>query len=384
MALPSYYLERIGRDKKRGDERAEGLDQAAAGMTSSLGALQALQAKTSAAELAAKLRADDIARKDAEVKRDQTNRDREFNYKTGKDTADAVTGATKEARAARKDEADMESESKKQGRTVLQSVVRDALAGGKSLEDLLPSAREMPALESLTGDEEVAGEYESQKRKRDEYEMDLVQQELNRKSRERAANLARSDRRDERATAVETRREDKAMAIEARREEKAAATEDKKKAQVVEVENFVANIKDNINALRKQVKDTGTFEMFGSESADLERAMTNIAVDMAKLQDPGSVAREGEVALVKKGLFPTGLKALGTRNATADKILENMLSEVEKRRSNAYTVRGLSPGGKQPVAAGNDEEKKKMMRELKAQGLPPADILKAVEEVYGP
>lgn len=126
----------------------------------------------------------------------------------------------------------------------------------------------------------------------------------------------------------------------------AAAPLEKKKAATTEVENFVVNIKDNIKALKAQIDDKGTYELGGSHDKDLERRMTNIATDLAKLADPGSVAREGEVALAKKGLFPTeGMGALLTRDSTAIQILDNLEKEVEQRRKRAYEVRGLNPAG---------------------------------------
>ncbi len=123
------------------------------------------------------------------------------------------------------------------------------------------------------------------------------------------------------------------------------APDKKKKEQVLEVENFTANINDNIDALMAQIEASGTFEALGPESAAMERAITNIATDLAKLADPGSVAREGEVSLAKKGLFPTGAKALFTRNSTAKATLQQLKTEVEKRRANAYRIRGIHPAG---------------------------------------
>lgn len=130
---------------------------------------------------------------------------------------------------------------------------------------------------------------------------------------------------------------------------------EKKKAQVQEVDNYVADIEDNIKAIEKQIDESGTFELTGSHDRDLERRITNIATGMAKLIDPGSVAREGEVALAKKGLIPTdGIGALFTNNNTAKQILKNLRGEVEQRRRRAYEVRGLGePGADEDVDAFN-------------------------------
>ena len=129
------------------------------------------------------------------------------------------------------------------------------------------------------------------------------------------------------------------------------AVRERKQAQVIEVENFAANIKDNIESLKQQIASTGTFEMFGPESMDMERRIGAIAIDMAKLADPESVARPSEVEEMKRGLFPTGVKALGTRNATALQVLDHLLADVERRRQKAYRVRGLADVGQQQAGA---------------------------------
>lgn len=117
---------------------------------------------------------------------------------------------------------------------------------------------------------------------------------------------------------------------------------EKKKQQVVEVETFGQNVKDNIDRLINQIDETGTFELFGAEPANQERWMNSIATDLAKLADPGSVAREGEVALAKKGIFDTGLfSSMMTSNSTAKKILRTLRDEVDRRVDNAYRVRGI-------------------------------------------
>lgn len=140
------------------------------------------------------------------------------------------------------------------------------------------------------------------------------------------------------------RAEDKAAEQARRDAEYARNLTDKQRQQVADVENFRTNIKDNIALLKKQIEDTGTFELTGPESADMERRITAIATDMAKLADPGSVAREGEVATAKKGLFPTsGWGALTTFDDTAQTVLDNLASEVDARASNAYRIRGLPP-----------------------------------------
>lgn len=117
----------------------------------------------------------------------------------------------------------------------------------------------------------------------------------------------------------------------------------KKQEATRQVDNFVMDLKDNIKTLRKQISDTGTFELVGPESKNAERLVNNIAVGLAKLADPESVAREGEVALARKGLIDTeGPGAFFTRNSTALSVLDALEAEIEQKRANAFRVRGLN------------------------------------------
>lgn len=137
----------------------------------------------------------------------------------------------------------------------------------------------------------------------------------------------------------------------------AKASTDKKKQQVLEVDNYVGNIKRNIQLVKDQIAKTGTFELVGPEGAVNERRLTEIATDMAKLADPGSVAREGEVMLMRKGLVDTGLGGSFTRDNTAQAVLDALAADVDQRRKEAYLVRGLEmaeppPPDAPPTAVG--------------------------------
>ena len=155
-----------------------------------------------------------------------------------------------------------------------------------------------------------------------------------------------------------------------------AATE-KKRQQVLEVDNFVENIRRNIGEVKKMIDQTGTFEIFGPESAIMERRLTEIATDLAKLADPGSVAREGEVKLQRDALVPTGVRGLITRNATAQQVLDELSRDVENRRRAAYKVRQLDlPSATSPAPAGSpkkpadmsDDEIEARLRQLRGEG----------------
>ena len=81
------------------------------------------------------------------------------------------------------------------------------------------------------------------------------------------------------------------------------------------------------------ITEKGTFEAFGPQSDLIDSKLYQIAVDYAKLVDPESVAREGEVASAKKYMLNikgmTG--GLLTRNKTALDLLDQFESDVNSR-----------------------------------------------------
>ena len=178
---------------------------------------------------------------------------------------------------------------------------------------------------------------------------------------ETARQQQRTERNEDRAFDRSERAKDRAADLEARTEatretariNREATGEQDRAKQAREIESFAQEIEANIDLLDQQIggpDGTGTFEMFGSADADMERRLNNIAVGLAKLADPGSVAREGEVSLARKGLFTPGL---GVRNETARQVLQNLKAELAGRRERAYAVRGITPpAGRTPPPAG--------------------------------
>jgi hypothetical protein len=226
------------------------------------------------------------------------------------------------AKEARAQSIEDEKVRRERAAVVVRDAVAAAIASGENPRDLAERLRDFEDTHDVPTSAVVA--------------------EYNRQIEERGEKGRKADLEERRMRLAEEGARRRGAGGGASAKEKRDPVEEKKKQQALEVENFVANINDNIEALERQIKDTGTFELFGPESADLERRITAIAVDMAKLADPGSVAREGEVATMKRGLFPTsGTGALFTRNATALQTLAHLKAEVEKRRRNAYRVRGL-------------------------------------------
>jgi hypothetical protein len=146
-------------------------------------------------------------------------------------------------------------------------------------------------------------------------------------------------------------------------------TADEKKAQGMwEIEDRRQNIDAALTKLDKMIEDDGTWELTGSHNQDMERLVEQVATDMAKLQDPNSVARPSEVESVKKNLIRSGFQ---NSNATAREILKNFKGEVERRADKAYQVRGMqapkSAGGTFPrqVRKGNQMATVSNEQELK-------------------
>ena len=86
------------------------------------------------------------------------------------------------------------------------------------------------------------------------------------------------------------------------------------------------------------VKKYGTFEVGSPEgSARLGQLPYQMAIAYAKVVDPASVAREGEVAAAQKYIIPTGLM---TRNETALNAISNFRNDVLNRTSEYSRISG--------------------------------------------
>lgn len=144
---------------------------------------------------------------------------------------------------------------------------------------------------------------------------------------------------------IEARKESARLAAGTRRDAldlKASEKSDKKKQQMHEIEDRRQNINASLDALDKMIEEDGTWEAFGSHNQDLDRLIESVATDMAKLQDPQSVARPQEVEMIKKSLVQSGFQ---NANSTARDILKNFKGEVARRADGAYKVRGLDIPG---------------------------------------
>lgn len=120
----------------------------------------------------------------------------------------------------------------------------------------------------------------------------------------------------------------------------------------------IPELRYNLRQLRGIVKDYGTFEApvpfgMGSNKKGTDSGKTSVeassalaataykvAVEYAKLVDPATAAREGEVAAAQKYLLPIGqnYKGATANNEAALSQIDEMLKEIERR---ADAVQGL-------------------------------------------
>lgn len=131
------------------------------------------------------------------------------------------------------------------------------------------------------------------------------------------------------------------QATEGKEQRKAAVDAQKAGREIAERHS---NVLREVDALKKMIADKGTWEARGAHNKILEQKLQSIAIDAAKLFDPDSVAREGEVALQRKALFDPGL---GTRNETAIDALDAYAEMMKSRLGEAYRARGITPPGEQ-------------------------------------
>jgi hypothetical protein len=107
-------------------------------------------------------------------------------------------------------------------------------------------------------------------------------------------------------------------------------------------------LKEKAAQLDEMVGKTGTFEAFGPEADRMKNLLYNMAVDHAKLVDPESVAREGEVNAAQKYILPiNSWGGLGMTNATARTLIKDYMKDVDNRyrELKTSTKSGKVPAG---------------------------------------
>ena len=104
-------------------------------------------------------------------------------------------------------------------------------------------------------------------------------------------------------------------------------------AKLAEVDSRHSNMTENLKNIRDMISSKGTFEAFGPHNAKLDGALYDLAVDYAKLVDPATAAREGEVASAKKYLLPIReSNGMGMKNATAIALVDEFQKKIDNRK----------------------------------------------------
>ena len=120
---------------------------------------------------------------------------------------------------------------------------------------------------------------------------------------------------------------------------KISATEEKTRAEVTQRTQTVLRNIDNLGAM---IDAKGTAEVFGEHESVMKRALTEIAVDLAKLGDAGNAAMAGEV---KRELDSIGVRPgdMFMRKSTAKAILQNLKRNIQNRSADFYKAHNVTP-----------------------------------------
>jgi hypothetical protein len=145
---------------------------------------------------------------------------------------------------------------------------------------------------------------------------------------------------------IEGRKEQARILSSQREEAQREKTESKKAAaqQKIDESQYRYNILNtNLNKLQKLVEENGTNSLVGAEGDEMDSLVYQAAVDYAKLVDPESVAREGEVAAAQKYMIPfRNNYGLTTRASTALEQIKNYKASLDERLKARNDSKGLS------------------------------------------
>lgn len=112
-------------------------------------------------------------------------------------------------------------------------------------------------------------------------------------------------------------------------ENKKDVTGERSLKEIMAEEKYRYNsLTSNLNKLEELVKKHGTIDFVGPESGTKKSKLYQMAIDFAKVVDPKSVAREGEVKAAQDYL----LSIDWTRPKTALKLLKEFREDLEDRR----------------------------------------------------
>lgn len=129
-------------------------------------------------------------------------------------------------------------------------------------------------------------------------------------------------------------------------------------AKVFEVRAAAENIRRNLNIAKEIIKTSGTFEAGGTSTTELQRALTDVAQESARLKDPGSTVKDAEMENARRSLGVSGGEIFTLKNETALKLLESYENGIDAREDTALQIRGLPPAQRTstapPPAAASD------------------------------
>lgn len=112
------------------------------------------------------------------------------------------------------------------------------------------------------------------------------------------------------------------------------------------------NLLSNAEKLKQKIKDVGTVELFGGDSTKMDSLIYEMAIDYAKLVDPESIAREGEVAAAQKYMLPVrNWGGFGMSNATAEKVVDDYVKGINDRMNSRSIAQGKEPPAGNPGTA---------------------------------
>jgi uncharacterized protein (DUF305 family) len=129
------------------------------------------------------------------------------------------------------------------------------------------------------------------------------------------------------ARASAQRQASQQMAEQKAKEKKA----EREKNSRSEVDYRADQILAKADELYNAIKEEGTMNLTGPHDTKLQRLIYEIAIDYAKLVDPGSVAREGEVAAAQKFMLP--VTGFWIKNNTALKTIDDFRKSVRSRKN---------------------------------------------------
>jgi hypothetical protein len=111
---------------------------------------------------------------------------------------------------------------------------------------------------------------------------------------------------------------------------------------MLEPRTRAANIERNANELYNLIDKYGTYEMTGPASSMIDSKIYQLAIEYAKLVDPTSVAREGEVATAQKYMLP--VKGMFKSNSTAKELINKFKQDAQNALASRESVlRGEKP-----------------------------------------